>query len=210
LACDLKASRVSSHPIDDRLKRELTALYQDGSRHYHDLAHIDALLTLAAEHRASLSDPELVEAAIWFHDAIYDSRAKDNEAKSAELARDRLTGRLEPVRLDRAAAMILATATHEMPQIEDAGFRSDTALFLDMDLSILAAPSEVFDAYEAAIRREYAWVPEEAWVAGRSAVLRAFLNRPNIYHSEDFRDRFEKQARDNINRSLASLEGTGG
>jgi predicted metal-dependent HD superfamily phosphohydrolase len=198
---------MSSHPIDEQLKRELTALYQNGSRHYHGLAHIEALLALAIEYRTKLSDPELVEAAIWFHDAVHDSRSKDNEAKSAELARDRLAGRLEPTRLERIVTMILATVAHQMPQTSEASFRSDAALFLDMDLSILGASPEIFDAYEAAIRREYAWVPEEAWTAGRSAVLRAFLDRPSIYHSEDFRDRFEKQARDNIMRSLASLQG---
>jgi predicted metal-dependent HD superfamily phosphohydrolase len=64
----------------------------------------------------------------------------------------------------------------------------------------------VFDGYEAAVRKEYAWVPEAAWIAGRSAVLRSFLNRPFIYLSEEFRDRFEAQARENIRRSLAALE----
>ncbi|TIR62631.1 MAG: hypothetical protein E5X28_03575, partial [Mesorhizobium sp.] len=67
--------------IDDALKSELAALYQTADRDYHGLPHIEAMLALAAEHRHLLDDPEAVEAAIWFHDAVYDSRAKDNEAK---------------------------------------------------------------------------------------------------------------------------------
>lgn len=200
---------ATSHPIDEETKRELTALYRDGNRHYHGLAHIEALLALAVECRSKLSDPEAVEAAIWFHDAIYDSRAKDNEARSAELARQLLAHRLKPVRMARVAAMILATAMHEVPVFANIDAVRDAALFLDMDLSILGASPEVFDAYEAAIRREYAWVPEDAWIAGRSAVLRTFLDRPYIYHSEEFRVRLEHRARANIERSLASLKGKG-
>lgn len=195
-----------SPPLDEDLKRELTGLYRDGNRHYHGIAHIEALLALAEEYRALLSDPQAVEAAIWFHDAIYDSQAKDNEERSADLAWRRLAGKLEPARLERVATMILATAKHELPQIENAGAVRDAELFLDMDMSILGAAPDVFDGYEAAVRKEYAWVPEAAWIAGRSAVLRSFLDRPFIYLSEEFRDRFEAQARENIRRSLAALE----
>ncbi len=198
---------MAPHPIDGGLKRELSALYGGAERHYHGLAHVEALLALARDHRADLSDPEAVEAAIWFHDAVYDSRAKDNEARSAELARERLAGRLEPARVERIAAMILATATHEAPHFADAGAARDAALFLDMDLSVLGAAPEVFDAYEAAVRREYAWVPEAAWTSGRAAVLRTFLGRPHIFHSKEFQVRFEAAARANIERSLARLEG---
>ncbi|TKB23252.1 MAG: hypothetical protein E5W69_08745, partial [Mesorhizobium sp.] len=61
--------------MDETLKRELSALYEAEDRHYHDLGHIEAMLALANDYKALLHDPEAVEAAIWFHDAIYDSRA---------------------------------------------------------------------------------------------------------------------------------------
>lgn len=192
--------------LDEDLKRELTGLYQDWNRHYHGIEHIEALLTLAGEYRALLSDPQAVEAAIWFHDAIYDSQAKDNEAQSAEFARRRLGDKLEPARLDRIATMILATAKHELPELKSAAALRDAELFLDMDMSILGAAPDVFDRYEAAVRKEYAWVPQAAWIAGRSAVLRSFLDRPFIYLSKEFQDRFEAQARENIRRSLSNLE----
>ena len=105
-------TKPDSHPIDDGLKRELIALYQDGSRHYHGLSHIEALLALAEEYRAELSDPDAVGAAIWFHDAIYDSQAKDNEEKSADLAGRRLSGKLEASRLDRIVAIGVVGADH--------------------------------------------------------------------------------------------------
>ena len=192
--------------IDEELKNELAALYQAADRHYHGLAHIEAMLALAAEYRHLLHDPEAVEAAIWFHDAIYDSRAKDNEAKSAELAEKRLAGRVGPHRLARVAAMISATATHQLPPFRDENALDDAALLLDMDLATLGAEPAVFDAYEKAVRREYGWVEEPMWRAGRSAVLQNFIARPHIFNTQIFRDRFEARARENLDRSLRALQ----
>ena len=192
--------------IDQELKNELAALYQAADRHYHGLAHIEAMLALAAEYRHLLHDPEAVEAAIWFHDAIYDSRAKDNEAKSAELAEKRLAGRVGPHRLARVAAMISATATHQLPPFRDENALDDAALLLDMDLATLGAEPAVFDAYEKAVRREYGWVEEPMWRAGRSAVLQNFIARPHIFNTQIFRDRFEARARENLDRSLRALQ----
>jgi predicted metal-dependent HD superfamily phosphohydrolase len=193
--------------LDEGLKTELSALYRQPGRHYHGLAHIEALLALLREHRAGLADPQAVEAAIWFHDAIYDSRRSDNEARSAALAAEKLSPRVEVTRLSRIIAMIEATATHTLPGLDDEAANRDAALFLDMDLSILGTPKSVFDSYEAAVRREYAWVDDKAWRSGRAAVLRKFLARPRIFHTEAFRERFEAPARTNIARSIAALAG---
>ena len=191
--------------IGEALKTELAALYRQPGRHYHGLAHIQALLALLQEHRADLADPHAVEAAVWFHDAIYDSRRSDNEARSAALAAEKLSSRIEAARLSRIVAMIEATATHTLPGLGSEAANRDAAHFLDMDLSILGAPKSAFDSYEAAVRREYAWVDDKAWRSGRAAVLRKFLARPRIFHTEAFREQFEAQARKNIARSIAAL-----
>ncbi|MBZ9746943.1 hypothetical protein LB516_16965 [Mesorhizobium sp. CO1-1-7] len=191
--------------IDDALKTELSVLYKAGDRHYHNLTHIEAMLELADDYRTLLDDPEAVEAAIWFHDAVYDSRAKDNEAQSAALAEQKLAGRIDAGRLSRVSAMILATATHQVPLFDDVAATRDASLFLDMDLSILGAAPDAFDAYERAVRREYGWVEEAMWRAGRGAVLKGFLARPHIFHTQEFRQRFEPQARRNMARSLQAL-----
>ncbi|MBZ9758696.1 hypothetical protein LB524_25745 [Mesorhizobium sp. ESP6-5] len=191
--------------IDDALKTELSVLYKAGDRHYHNLAHIEAMLGLAGDYRTLLDDPEAVEAAIWFHDAVYDSRAKDNEAQSAALAEQKLAGRIDAGRLSRVSAMILATATHQVPLFDDVAATRDASLFLDMDLSILGAAPDAFDAYERAVRHEYGWVEEPMWRAGRGAVLKSFLARPHIFHTQEFRQRFEPQARRNMARSLQAL-----
>ncbi len=190
--------------IDATLKTELSALYRQPDRHYHGLGHIKALLRLLDENRSEFADPEAIEAAIWLHDAIYDSRRADNETKSAALAAERLAGKVDLTRLSRIVAMIEATATHALPDLAGDA-RRDAALFLDMDLAILGSPAAVFDAYEAAIRREYSWVDESAWRTGRAAVLRKFAEWPAIFHSDLFRKRYEELARQNIERSLSRL-----
>jgi predicted metal-dependent HD superfamily phosphohydrolase len=135
--------------------------------------------------RGELRDPLAVRAAILLHDAVYDARAGDNEARSAALAADLLGGLLPPGL--------------------DADEAADTARFLDMDLSILGAPEATFDRYEAGVRAEYAHVAEPAFRAGRAAILERFLARDPLFLSGWGRSRFEAAARSNLRRSLDAL-----
>ena len=193
--------------LSDEVRGQLIGIYSGPGRHYHDLRHIKALLAMAQEHAREITDSEAVEAAIWFHDAVYDTRKGDNEAESAKLATQLLAGVVADERLEFIAAMIRASANHRVPETMDAVEASDCALFLDMDLAILGSAAEEFATYERAVRREYDWVPEKAWIAGRSQVLRSFLARPFIYASPQFQRSHEAAARLNLERSLASLEG---
>jgi predicted metal-dependent HD superfamily phosphohydrolase len=191
--------------LDETMRRKLRDMYGAPDRHYHAVSHIEDLLALAERHADLVTDPEVTEAAIWFHDAILDTRRSDNEARSAALAREWLTGLAEPDRIDRVAGMIEATARHEVPAGLGGEQRDQVLLFLDMDLSILGADAARFDAYEAAVRREYDWVPEDAWRKGRADVLRRFLDRDAIFATPRFHTQCEAQARDNLERSLARL-----
>jgi predicted metal-dependent HD superfamily phosphohydrolase len=192
--------------LSDDVRSRLMAIYSGADRHYHDLRHIEALLRLAIEHAREIADHEAIEAAIWFHDAVYDTAKSDNERQSAELATELLAGVAGNERLEFIAAMIRASANHRVPVSMQAPAADDCALFLDMDLAILASPAEEFAAYERAVRREYDWVPEKQWLAGRSQVLRNFLARPCIYASPQFRRSHEAAARSNLTRSLALLD----
>ena len=187
------------------LMADLRRRYGEPQRHYHTWAHVDALLRLFEDVRGELSDPVAAEAAIYYHDAVYDPRASDNEARSAALLRADCAGVLSEDSLVAAARMIEATAGHHLPPDLAGGARADAALFLDMDLSILAAPWPDFLAYEAAIRHEYAHVEEAAFRKGRGEVLRTFLEREKLYYSRYFGDRFEMSARTNLRRSLKKL-----
>jgi predicted metal-dependent HD superfamily phosphohydrolase len=191
--------------IDSKLRDELVRAYAGPERHYHNLAHIEAMLGLMHGYENALSDPQSVEAAIWFHDAIYDTRRHDNEEKSAELAASRLSGLLNPDRIALIARMIRATAGHHVPDGLDSTQQPDCALFLDMDLSILGSTPGHFAAYEDAVRREYGWVPDALWREGRRKVLRGFLDRTAIYMSPQFHASHEAAARANLKRSLERL-----
>ena len=192
--------------VDSSIRERLRQHYNGPDRHYHNNAHIAELLGLLALHHGALDDAEAVEAAIWFHDAIYDSQAKDNEAQSAALAADWLGETVAPDRLARIGRMIEATAGHVVGDALAAGEAADTALFLDMDLSILASSSDRYEAYEAAVRREYAWVDDATWRQRRAEFLRQFLARPVIFHTAAFRSAHETAARANMARSLKRLE----
>jgi predicted metal-dependent HD superfamily phosphohydrolase len=190
--------------ISASIRDELVRLYSSPDRHYHNLNHIEAMLELMREHHALLADPVSVEAAIWFHDAIYDTHRNDNEAKSAELARERLAATTSVEEIERIALMIGASANHMVPANDEAT-DNDCALFLDFDLAVLAAPSAEFAAYEQAVRREYGWVPDPLWIAGRRRVLETFMARPHIFSTALFQSRCEAAARANLTRSLAAL-----
>jgi len=191
--------------ISDPVRGELVCAYGTPERHYHGLRHIEALLGLAATHADAIADRDAVEAAIWFHDAIYDTRRHDNEEQSAGLAVARLAGTAAQNRIVRIAAMIRATAGHRVPEFADAGAARDCALFLDMDLAILGGTAAEFEAYEDAVRREYDWVSEPQWQAGRRAVLAGFLARPAIYATARFRASHEAAAQRNLAHALARL-----
>jgi predicted metal-dependent HD superfamily phosphohydrolase len=99
----------------------------------------------------------------------------------------------------RVAALILATKHDREPGSPDA------RLLVDVDLAILGCEPAVFAAYDRAIRQEYSWVPEEEYRGARAAILQRFLHHPAIYHTRFFRDRLETQARQNLERLIATL-----
>ena len=177
----------------------IAAHYSDGRRFYHTLEHIAALIALFGAFRPLALDPGAVELALWFHDIVYDTRAADNEEKSAELMRALIGDALAPGLADKTAAMILATKHNAAPTDRD------TQLVVDLDLSILGAAPAAFDRYDADIRREYDWVPEEQYRAGRKAVLQHFLERSPLYHHAPLQARFATQARRNLRAALNRL-----
>ena len=189
----------------DALGAEVIARLSEPHRAYHNGHHILALLRHAGDARAMLADPFAVQLAIWFHDIIYDPRASDNEAQSAALAQARLSGLPNAVTVVPAVtAMIEATARHQVP----AGAPADCALFLDFDLSILGSAPDAYRVYAAAIRAEYAHVPEDAYRTGRAKVLETFLKRDVLYQTVYGRDRWEQQARKNVAMERDELLGS--
>jgi predicted metal-dependent HD superfamily phosphohydrolase len=179
---------------------QLAAAYAEPTRAYHTAAHINDCLDQLDRHRSLASHTDEVEAAIWFHDAVYVPGASDNEARSAELAAATLSsGGVLPVHARQIAVLVLATQHTTIPREPDA------QLLCDIDLSILGRSGPVFDAYEQHIRREYAWVPEPLYRQARARILAEFLNRPSIYQTPALAELYESEARKNLQRALARL-----
>jgi predicted metal-dependent HD superfamily phosphohydrolase len=179
---------------------ELAEAYDGAGRHYHDLRHVLHCLRTLDEVRGECEVADAIEAAIWFHDAVYDATRPDNEARSADLAERQLRA--------MGAAEAFVVKVHDLildTRHTAAPTASDGRWLVDIDLSILGAPAEDYDAYDRAIRLEYAHVPEAAYRVGRASVLRSFLARPAIYLTDYFRKRYEGAARENLARSIREL-----
>jgi predicted metal-dependent HD superfamily phosphohydrolase len=176
----------------------LLAKYGEPHRAYHDLSHVLACLDHAAAVRAQLEHPTCVELALWFHDVIYEPRAGDNEERSAAFAVEALAGSATPEALRHVEELVLATRHPSRPTASDARY------VVDIDLAILGAPRTAFDAYEAAIRREYRWVPAPLYRRKRKQVLQSFLDLERIFLTAHFA-RLEEQARANLRRSISRL-----
>ena len=79
----------------------------------------------------------------------------------------------------------------------------DPCLLVDVDLSILGQPPEVFDQYEKAIRCEYAWVPDSYFWPRRAEILGSILSRQRIFHHPQMAACLEVPARNNLARAIA-------
>lgn len=182
-----------------RLFEELLAAYTAPDRHYHTDAHVAQCLRQARRFGHLAHSIHEIEAAIWFHDAVYDTKRMDNEEKSAEWAQRelaRLGARVDAT--DRVVEMILATKSHTSTN-------PDTILMVDIDLGILGAPPAHFEIYDQAIRKEFFWVPIADYRAGRAKVLGSFLERPVIFGTAEINLQYETRARENLLKKLEEL-----
>jgi predicted metal-dependent HD superfamily phosphohydrolase len=182
----------------------LCALYAEPGRFYHTLDHV--LSCLEELDRAGGGRGAAAEAALWFHDAVYDPRAADNEARSAELVREAVRRMGAAPGLGEGAAVLVMATAHGAGGAPAAG---DAALVRDIDLAVLGRPPARYEEYRRAVRREYSFLGDGEWRDGRSAVLRRFLSEPRIYVTEALGSRLEVPARVNLRAELEALSSGG-
>ena len=181
----------------------LISRHREAHRHYHGVRHVTWVVRHVEELAVAepVDDIAAVVVAAFFHDAVYDPQASDNEVASARLADRELTVLgWDESRRGLVTAMVEATATHDAPAID-----TDTAVLLDADLAVLGSDPAGYQAYVAGVRSEYAHVSADAWRAGRTQVLRSFLERPALFATPTGRARWETRARANLAAELASL-----
>jgi len=182
--------------------RDLLERWAEPQRRYHTLDHLVTVLARTTELTVYAHDPDTVALAAWFHDAVYRPDRSENEERSAALAVRALTE--AGVGQDRAAEvarLVRLTVDHD-PADGDA----DGEVLCDADLAVLAGDPAQYAAYAAAVREEFAFVPDDAFRAGRSDILRRLLDLPRLFRTDYGRDQWEGVARRNIATELELLE----
>lgn len=180
---------------------DLLRRWNEAHRHYHAATHLLAVLDAVDALAPDAHSPDTVRLAAWFHDAVYDGRPGADECASADLARTALTRLgLPRDRIDEVARLVLLTASHD-PAPDD----PDGAVLCDADLAVLGGSPGEYAAYAAAVRQDYAQVPDDVFNAGRAAVLKNLLDHQPLFHTEIGWDRWESAARRNLETELILL-----
>jgi predicted metal-dependent HD superfamily phosphohydrolase len=200
---DLLSTAALSATVRNIVLRQMAT----SRRHYHGLMHLATLWTRHG--RFGTGTPfvapaatRLIACAIAFHDAVYDATRRDNEHRSALLWLRYAPADLCAADVDWVGSTIEATADHLATH--DAATQRDRLRLwlLDLDLTPLGEPCELFARNTRRLRAEYRHLPEADWQTGRLAFLRKLQAAPCLFRSAPLAAAFEQQARRNIAREL--------
>jgi len=176
---------------------QLNLLHETPPRAYHNLEHVSDCLEQLDSWSGEAATSTSVEMALWWHDAVYHSRAKDNELQSALLWREFAEAHPTNSEFYESVCRLIRSTDHQSCATDPEG-----QLIQDIDLSILGRAPEVFDDYERKIREEYSWVSQGDYIAGRSTFLKNLSHRKRIFLTGFGFAKYETAARANIERSL--------
>ncbi len=191
---------TSDHNLTEKFWLEIEKKYSEKNRYYHNLQHLEALFEEVEQVKEMIKNFDTISFSIFYHDVIYDATSKLNEEKSADLAKERLEllGLNNEI-IQQVYDQILATKSHQKSENEDCNF------LLDADLSVLGKSYEAYSKYTKQIRKEYSIYPDFLYKPGRKKVLKHFLELESIFKTEDFKNKYETQARENIEFELKNL-----
>jgi predicted metal-dependent HD superfamily phosphohydrolase len=184
----------SASDVYDDLVRRLDS----PGRVFHNLRHIDDCLCRFDEVATHLDQPDAVEIALWFHDAIYEPGDPNNERRSADLFVAQASGGSHALRA-LVVSLIMATERKGAPRSDDARFVDD------IDLAGFGVGWAAFARSSAQLRREFADLTDADYYRGQWRFLSRLRRRPNFFRTAYFRDRYEEQAQSNLDRLLADL-----
>lgn len=187
----------ASHSIHQRL----IGGYRENHRHYHSLGHIEHCLGMFDQCSQLASDTDALEIAVWFHDVILEPGKRDNEARSADLYMDLSDGVQSDEMRQAVYGMIMATL-HDGSSLD----HSDAIYMVDIDLSSFGLPWEAFLRDSQDLRAENPQVCDEEYHLNQTGFQRSLLARPRFFLSDFFFERFEQQARANLDRYFDYLK----
>lgn len=187
--------------IIEKLWDEIELNYSKKQRHYHNFSHLKNIIEELQKVREKIKDWDIILFSVYYHDIIYSIYKKDNEVKSAALAQKRLMSlSVQSNRALQCYKQIEATKYHKISN------DMDTNYLIDADLSILGKDEITYSKYVAQVRDEYAIYPKMIYNKNRIKVLKTFLSKSKIYNTVYFFDKYEKQARRNIENEIKILK----
>ncbi len=200
----VRGKALPNHVAFENAIEDAAANYQENNLAYHNIQHIQGMLTLLQEW--SVQDLDLIrravlELAIVYHDIVYVPGRKDNESASAKLAREalsKLDGACDLIPL--VESTIMSTANH----INSDG-SIQTSLIIDLDLHGLGTDS--YWENGARIRSEFIQFSDEEYAEGRKRFLALYGTRDPLFLTE-FGRRYEIKAKENMGEELRLLQTT--
>ncbi|KFC21815.1 HD domain-containing protein [Epilithonimonas lactis] len=201
---DIYRELISKFSNDEKLKldywQEIEKSYSQKNRKYHNFAHLENMIFELENVKDEISDFDALLFSVFYHDIVYKATSKDNEEKSAEIAKKCLEKiNISNERIIKIYNQILATKSHK--KSDD----SDTNFLLDADLAILGKDWNAYENYVRQIREEYSIYPDFLYKPGRKKVLTHFLEFEEIFKTDNFKEKYEKIARENIKREISIL-----
>lgn len=197
---ELLTNYTDNSRLINELWIEVEENYSNKKRYYHTLQHLHHLLIQLIEVKNEMQNWETSLFTLYYHDIIYNSLKSDNEEKSAELAEKRMSQiEVSIDKIELCKKQILATKSH----VRSA--ENDTNYFTDADLSVLGQPWDIYTMYYKNVRKEYSIYPSLVYNSGRKKVLNHFLSMNRIFKTDFFYNKFETQAKQNLQKELELL-----
>lgn len=177
----------------------LLEFYNQPERCYHTMEHIDFCLELFDKVSDQCINPDAVELAIWFHDAVYNFPVTDNEQLSAEYFLEVTSGYLPEPMCENVYQQVLATSHKVQPADKD------QQILVDIDLSSFGRPWEQFLRDGKNVRRELVYLDDDEFYPGQISFMKELIDRENFYNTPWFQQQFEGTARHNLSLYIESL-----
>lgn len=197
-------------PLQPIWSNHLIFCYQEPWRYYHNPMHIEYMFNAYDYFYNEV--PAIYESiAILYHDAVYKPESSTNEKDSISLMwgdynqifNYLFRSKIAEEDVEKAELCIEASGHHNKTGFN---FEPYVDRFLDCDLAILGADSELYQSYADNVRKEYKMYSDQEYYAGRIKFLETMLKRSNIFLTrEAFNDR-ELQSRDNLKTELQQCQ----
>lgn len=188
----------------ETILQDIITTYNRPDRGYHDLTHISNMLyylndfIMNSGTTRKITNINEFKFAVIMHDYV-NGTTNDIESsiKKAKQFLHIISKNYDCAYIEK---LIRATDYETLMQTD-----FEQQLMQDLDLVILGSKIAEYNAYAAKIRVQYNEYPDEIFNSNRIAILNIFLRRSHIYNLTYFRDKYEKNAHNNLKQEILYL-----